>query len=261
MEVALPWIDILLQNVKEEYQKDEPAVLKTEPSTEDIQYIQKVLSEPIGFDADKLIKKSLDFPLRKFQFDKYSILAYADEIEDIVKWFRIIRCLARDKPVRILYFGNLLTRFLPKNHQPIGPINVNGGYTEICSLTTIIIYRKEDAERVLIHETLHGLCSDPDLPIAQLEANTEAWAEIIWVAVMAKGVKATWTRLMKKQIEYALNQSDYVAKRHGVEDDSDYGWRYIRGRIDVWKSLGLGVDIPYKKREVKTLRLTDPTLR
>ena len=91
MEVALPWIDILLQNVKEEYQKDEPVVLKTEPSAEDIKYIQKVLSEPIGFDADKLIKKSLDFPLRKFHFDKYSILAYADEIEDIVKWFRIIR--------------------------------------------------------------------------------------------------------------------------------------------------------------------------
>ena len=260
MEVALPWIDILLQNVKEEYQKKKPVITVTEPNTEDKQYIQKVLSEPIGFDADKLIKKSLDFPLRKFQFDKYSILAYAYEIEDIEKWFRIIRCLASDKPVRVLYFGNLLTRFLPKHDHPIAPINVNGGYTQICSLTSIVIYRKEDAERVLIHESLHGLCSDPDLPIAHLEANTEAWAEIIWTAFKAKGVKATWSRLMKKQIEYALNQSNYVEENHGVEDHTDYGWRYIRGRIDVWRSLGLSVDIPYKKVAVKTLRLTDPSL-
>jgi hypothetical protein len=67
---------------------------------------------------------------------------------------------------------------------------------------------------------------------------------------------------MKKQIQYSLEQANYVYKHHQVSSPMDYGWRYISGRLEVWNSLGLS---PHSKkmsktRKYRTLRLTDPSL-
>ncbi len=253
----LPWIDILLEKISQEYQLKEPNPAITPPQEADIEYIKSVLANPIGFDADSLIKGSLKNPLKKYSFDQNTILAYTDSIPDVKEWFRIMSCIS-SKPVRVLFFASEVPRILPKDGKEVEPFNINGGFTNRCSTTDIVIYRKEDALRVLIHELLHGTCSDPDLPLPQLEANTEAWAEIIYVAFKAKGDKARWNILMQEQIKYALQQSKYVQEKYGVQDDSDYGWRYITGRLEVWRALGLnlGDTSQVVSKKPRTLKLT-----
>jgi hypothetical protein len=256
MEVRLPWLDILLQNIKEEYEKPKPRIIITEAGQEDHIYISNVMNEPNSFDSSDLMKEAANYRLRKLISENHSILSYTNEYNDMAEWFRIIRCLARNRPTRVLFFGSEVKRQLPEKNKPVAPININGGYTMRCDTTAIVIYRKEDAERVLIHELLHGLCSDPDLPIEELEADTEAWAEIIMMAFKAQGKADKWQRLMKKQVEYSVNQAKYVTKHHGVRDPNDYGWRYINGRLDVWDILGIRIRKNKTLKKPRTLKLT-----
>ena len=256
MEVQLPWLDILLQNIKEEYQKPKPNIIITEADNRDHEYISRVMNETNSFDSSAFMKEATNYRLRKLISGNHTILSYTNTYNDNAEWFRVMRCLVKNRPTRVLFFGSEAKRQLPEKNEPVGPININGGYTMPCDTTAIVIYRKEDAERVLIHELLHGVCSDPDLPIAELEADTEAWAEIICMAFKARGEKTKWQRLMKKQVEYSMNQAKYVAKHHRVRDPNDYGWRYINGRLDVWVDLGIRVRKTKTLKKPRTLKLT-----
>lgn len=252
----LPWLDILLEKIKEEYELPKPRILITDLEKSDHAYISKVMSEPNSFDSSAFMKEASNYRLRKLVSGNHTILSYTNTYNDMEEMFRISRCLAANRSTRLLFFGSLKQRLLPEKGEAIGPLNINGGYTMSCDTTTIVIYRAEDAERVLIHELLHGVCSDPDLPIAELEANTEAWAEIIWVAFKARGQKNKWQRLMQRQIEHSINQAKYVEKYHKVKDASDYGWRYINGRLDVWRMLGLSLKKNKTLKKPRTLKLT-----
>jgi len=256
MEADLPWPDILLQNIKEEYQKPKPHIIITEANDQDHAYISKVMNEPNSFDSSDFMKEAANYRLRKLISGNHIILSYTNTYNDNAEWFRIMRCLAGTRPTRILFFGSEANRQLPEKNTPVMPININGGYTMRCDTGAIVIYRKEDAERVLIHELLHGVCSDPELPIAELEADTEAWAEIILMAFKARGEKSKWKHLMKKQVEYSFNQAKYVEKHHGVNNPNDYGWRYINGRLDVWNVLGIRIRKTKTLKKPRTLKLT-----
>jgi hypothetical protein len=256
MEADLPWPDILLQNIKEEYQKPKPHIIITEANDQDHAYISKVMNEPNSFDSSDFMKEAANYRLRKLISGNHTILSYTNTYNDNAEWFRIMRCLSGTRPTRILFFGSEANRQLPEKNTPVKPININGGYTMRCDTGAIVIYRKEDAERVLIHELLHGVCSDPELPIAELEADTEAWAEIILMAFKARGEKSKWKHLMKKQVEYSFNQAKYVEKHHGVNNPNDYGWRYINGRLDVWNVLGIRIRKTKTLKKPRTLKLT-----
>jgi hypothetical protein len=256
MEVRLPWADILLQNIREEYKRPKPEIIITEASQEDHAYISRVMNDQNSFDSSSFMKEAANYRLRKLVSGNHTILSYTNTYNDKAEWFRIMRCLAENRPTRILFFGSEARRNLPEKHEPIGPINVNGGYTMPCDTAAIVIYRTEDAERVLIHELLHALCSDPDLPISELEADTEAWAELIWVAFKARGDDIPWKRLMRRQIDHGVNQAKYVEKYHGVKNSSDYGWRYISGRLDVWNLLGIRLNKHKTLKKPRTLKLT-----
>ena len=256
MEVSLPWVDILLQNIREEYERPKPEIIITEASQEDHAYISRVMNEPNSFDSSAFMKEAANYRLRKLISGNHTILSYTNTYNDKAEWFRIMRCLAKNRPTRVLFFGSEARRHLPEKNMPVSPININGGYTMLCDTTAIVIYRAEDAERVLIHELLHGLCSDPDLPISDLEADTEAWAELIWVAFKARGNYLSWKRLMRRQIDHGVNQAKYVEKYHGVKSPSDYGWRYISGRINVWKALGIRLRKNKTLKKPRTLKLT-----
>jgi hypothetical protein len=259
--MILPWIDILLQNIKEEYKKP-PVKWEWEQITiDDMAYIKKVVSEPVGFDADRFIKESLKQNLRKAVAGPHSIICFSNESPPIDLWFRIIRCMVFSStksvnPVQVLFFGNEKIRMPPLLGHPVKPVHINGGYTNQCNLMTIVIYREEDSTRVLIHEILHGLCSDPELPIAQLEANTEAWAEILYIGFKAKGQLTQWKTMMKKQIQYAKEQANYVMQSHQSNGPDDYGWRYLQGRLEVWDMLGLDTSGLVANKVFKTLKLT-----
>jgi hypothetical protein len=127
-----------------------------------------------------------------------------------------------------------------------------------CDPQTIVVYRKEEVTRVLIHELFHASCSDPytkDTP--QIEADTEAWAELFLCGMKAKGQLQPWIRHMREQICWAVRQAAPVQSKYGVRSPNDYAWRYLIGRILVWRRLGIHVpDLPNGFKPVHSLRFT-----
>ena len=167
------------------------------------------------------------------------ILLGKDSITPPKVWPQLFELLSPEIPVRVLWFASEEKRTPPEPGKPIEPEHINGGYTQKCNAQSIVIYRKEEATRVLIHELLHAACSDPDKPIAELEADTEAWAEVILCAVAAKGVRSVFDILWKKQATYASHQAAVAEKLYGVKGPENYAWRYLTGRLERFHTFGL----------------------
>ena len=115
-----------------------------------------------------------------------------------------------------------------------------------------MIYRKEEALRVLIHELLHATCTDntgDHLPV--MEAKTEAWAEVIYCCVLAHGNLEKALRLWNLQSAWIVAQTKKLIHSHNVNESSDYAWRYTVGKAEYLKSWGL-----LGKKEERTIPLT-----
>ena len=177
-------------------------------------------------------------------------------------WPRIFRLLSPDKPVRVLWFASDVPRLPPPVGEDIKAEHINGGYTERCNSQSVVIYRKEEATRVLIHELLHASCTDPETSsLAHLEADTEGWAEVVMTAIKARGANQEFNSLWAIQGQYAANQAAAAETFYNVKSPEDYGWRYLTGRLESFKKLGL--PIPVRDRAVeplKSLRLTHEKL-
>jgi hypothetical protein len=264
MRAILPWEDYLLTNVKNEYKLSAPSIMFTSPSQEDFEYVKQVIQNPSGFDSDVFIKTVLaanKSSLQKAIHGNHKVLFYTTDTRKqtppLTIWFRCIRLLAKDKPVRILYFANMEKRRPPTKGQPILPKHINGGYTNPCNYKTIVIYREEDSTRVLIHELFHASCSDPKKTIPFVEANTEAWAEVLYCAIKARGIHTLYRSCLDLQVKYAVSQANYVFRYHNVKTEKDYAWRYVIGRLKVWKELGIPIPENSKLHyAIDTLRLT-----
>ena len=106
-------------------------------------------------------------------------------------WGRIFQWFGKPKENKlwqVYLYSSDVKRILPEN-GPIGPEHLNGGYTYPCNPDCIVVYRNEEATRVLIHELLHASCTDDhNKPVETKEAATEAWAELFLVALLSKGV-------------------------------------------------------------------------
>jgi hypothetical protein len=161
---------------------------------------------------------------------------------------------------RVFWFPATIKRMYPPLGEEVGPASLNGGYSYPCRSDSIVIYRKEEATRVLIHEILHAACCDPKtnfLPIK--EANTETWAELLLVALLSEGSERKAQQLWNIQSQWIANQNEILRRRFGVQEPEDYAWRYTLGREEILKSLK--IDLP-KAETVRTRssRLTSPNL-
>lgn len=263
---SIPWAEDLLKVVSKEYLKEPPNCTKIALVESDLNYIQKLAEENDPFDELRLKKKTFQDLIKnktkawKTVSDLGEILYIGEDEPPVHIWWRCVRLLSK-KPVRIVIFGNSNLRKMP-HKGPVKPEHINGGYAMRCDGSSIVIYRREEVTRVLLHELLHVSCSDPyhkDTP--EIEADTEAWAEIIQCAMIAKGQENRFIPLMKEQIEYSVNQSEILQKRHNVNERSDYAWRYAIGRLDVWRRLGLEVPSISNYKYINSLRLTlrEPT--
>ena len=173
-------------------------------------------------------------------------------------WAHAFALLSPHAPVRVVYYSNPQPRISPDPNKPVGPEHINGGLTIQCNAQEIVIYRREEDTRVLIHELLHASCSDPyDAPTPYIESNTEAWAEIIYCAIMAKGSPTAFDTFFQKQLVYAEKQMQSLEKYHGVKSAQDYAWRYYNGKRDVWRSLGIELPkIAPLRNPIQSLRMT-----
>jgi len=163
------------------------------------------------------------------------------------------------KPWLVIWYAADKIREFPREGEELHAEHVNGGYTQYCSTDGIIIYRKEEASRVLIHEMIHATCmDDTSLSLAEREAYVETWAEIILVAILSEGSKAKAATLWAKQARWVSSTNHKAAAQHGSHDESDYGWRYLNGRALMYQRLG--ITLPAAKAHGKSTRFTHPDL-
>ena len=112
-----------------------------------------------------------------------------------------------------------------------------------------MIYRAEDATRVLIHELQHASCLDstPEQRAIKghsshehddaLEAETEAWAELLYAAVLSQGKRAMFLQLVQDQAAWFIEQNEQV-KQH-MKSPTQFPYRYTIAKEAVWRRWGL----------------------
>jgi hypothetical protein len=161
---------------------------------------------------------------------------------------------------RCFWFPVDIPRRLPPVGQAVGPEHVNGGYSYACTPDRIVIYRKEEATRVLAHEMLHSACLDRTDAILPLrEAEIETWAELYLVAVCSEGSLVKANHLWEEQSQWMSNLNALLRRSYGVKTPNDYAWRYTVGREVILPSLKIELPTAQPHR-TKSCRLTSPAL-
>jgi hypothetical protein len=218
-----------------------------------IDHISEVADEPAFIDPENkkkdMWKATLNGRGSFFVCEcEYARIYYVSEqsMDEAVKevplnlWGRIFQAFTKGNQFwQVVIFAANRPRVFPEKGQLIGPVHINGGAAKSCMPDSILIIRKEEATRVLVHELLHAACTD-DLskPVDDIEGWTEAWAEWFLCALVAKN-RYDFDHLWKKQVAWALAQADKCYKRGHIKSIEDYGARYIVRRINVWKRLGM----------------------
>jgi hypothetical protein len=263
-------INETLELIQKEYRLEEPK-WRTGPMTEDdILFLADECNKDSEFDTEKFrqtrftgfIKGESPHMVAKCDYGQvFVIFDNASQANDIPwgLWGRILRTYSekRKKPFKVFLLANTQKREFPPVGEPILPKNINGGYTYRCNRETILIYRAEDATRVLLHELMHSCClDDAKNDLDTMEAETEAWAEFMYTAFLSQGSAQLFHHLLQKQSEWMYTQNEEV-KKH-MKSPQEFPWRYTIGKEEVWKRLGLFE----KKRGIpgakKSLRLTYP---
>lgn len=201
------------------------------------------------------IQGKLPFEIRECEYGK--VIAIYDNVRQSVPWGlwgRILRTYASrssseatvgsseatvgsSKPARIFFLANPSLREFP-HHGKITPRHINGGYTYNGDNRSIMIYRAEDATRVLIHELQHASSLDHmECGVDQVEAETEAWAELLYMGFLSMGNEAMFDALVGVQSEWMTSQNKRVKKYIG--ETHAFPWRYTVGKEEVWRRWGI----------------------
>jgi hypothetical protein len=167
------------------------------------------------------------------------------DMEAIKLWGHILQALQPLKQYIVYWFLSDEKRIFPSKGQKVGPTNINGGYCQACRPETIVIYRREDATRVFIHEMMHAAClDDHSRPLPAVEAETEAWAEVFYAMLMAKEYGLSPAAAWNIQSSWSSSQNKRLREDFGVNSPTDYAWRYTVGKEAVWRRWNLPVAPP-----------------
>jgi hypothetical protein len=260
-------LNITLDIVQNEFKKEEPQWFQSHWNDSDAKFLQEECNKDSEFDPTNvrksLIKNINDSTVLECTYGKIHVI-YDNSLQkyDIPwgLWGRILRLYSHKKPFKVFFLAGTNTRQFPKplpngDFMPITPYNINGGYTYPCNHETIVIYRAEDATRVLIHELQHSCCLDNHaLGIDRVEAETEAWAELIYCALLSRGVHNMFHKLLQKQSTWIQCQNNRV--RNHLKSPMGFPWRYTIGKEEVWRRWNILQ--PLRKLMYPTLRLTYP---
>jgi hypothetical protein len=172
-------------------------------------------------------------------------------------WSRIFQAIGY--PVGyVLLYASPEKREFPAAGEAAGAEHINGGYSFLCKQSLVVVYRFEEATRVLLHELLHTACFDKEKAVEHLEANTEAWTEVFLCGLLAKGNRTVFMRLWKKQCRWMEEQAVRLRDEHGVEGKEDYTWRYITGKLRVLEAHGFFADCGKAEVANLSMRMTTP---
>ena len=223
-------------------------------SDEDKTLIKRYAEEPSNFDGDNFrINAYKRGPLSKLQLGDHTIYtigsltgaAARSVIKQINKFSRVLQIMGSSKSYTIYWFLSPVERKFPSHGEPVLAKHINGGYCHACKPETIVIYRAEDAVRVLIHELMHAAClDDHSKPIPVVEAETEAWAELFYSMLMANEYGLSPGDAWNIQSSWSARQNIRLQKDHSVKGPSDYAWRYTVGKEGVWRRWNMPVAPP-----------------
>jgi hypothetical protein len=239
-------------------------------------WIHKECKRPSDFDALQLRQKVIGSPTA---ITHYATCEYGNVIviasppfspmEDIPwqLWGRILRLFhgKNAAPFTIYFLASPSLRVPPSSiREPIRPQHINGGYTYPCRPDTIVIYRAEDATRVLLHELQHASCLDKqEKGIDHVEAETEAWAEVLYIAFLSRGDPEQWATLWNRQWKWIRSQNKRVAQHSkSASEPYPFPWRYTLGKEETlwrWRVPSSSSSL-LSSHSITSLRLTVPPL-
>jgi hypothetical protein len=265
-------LDELLEAAADLYKLKALSWAAAEPTPAELEHMQNEALTPSEFDPLRLKKSTWN----SYKKGGLSIQSYECPLGKVIAilpkgkkvplddWGRILQWIGPattgDK-WNIYWFGANSERKFPGKGQPLGAEHLNGGYTIPCSTNGIFIYRFEEATRVLLHELLHAACLDPpteSLPVR--EATIETWAELFLIALRAKGSRTEGARLWQIQSQWVADNNLRAANHHGVVKNTNYGWRYMNGRAQIYKELGCELPEPRQRGANNSSRFTAPNL-
>jgi hypothetical protein len=267
-------LSTVLDRIKKEFELPEVEWENTEIKKEDLRFLDKECNKDSEFDPlnkrktlfNEMAQGKAAAAMSKCEYGQ--ILAVFENINQLAEvpwdlWGRILRLFSEPwrKPFKVFFLANTNLREFPPNSEPIKPQNINGGYTYRCDPETIVIYRAEDATRVLIHELQHSCCLDkPENGVDIVEAETEAWAELFYLAIVSQGKKIIFNDMLKRQSEWMKKQNTKVKKHMADPNSMEFPWRYTIGKEGVWRRWNILSDTvlhpPIKVGD--SLRLTYP---
>ena len=139
------------------------------------------------------------------------------------------------KPLTWYWWDQPWIRNLPAAVDP-GPEHVNGGWA-IPGIPEVHVYRREEALKVMIHESIHALMMDVDRRLVEPiliqfesylgrklwphlgECYTELFAEFLWSVAYAKSIDSA-KKAWNNQIKCATKQAGQVwARIHDSKED------------------------------------------
>lgn len=154
---------------------------------------------------------------------------YKELTHDLHVGLRILRWMSfSGKPIVWYWWDQLWTRVLPAHTEP-GRDHINGGWA-VPGTPEVHVYRREEAHKVLIHETIHALLLDvPHAEIAPTlrhfehalgrrlwphlgEAFTELFAEWLWSIASASSLTDSAKR-WRHQLRCSAKQAGQVWAR------------------------------------------------
>ena len=236
-------IDIILQRIREDDRRPSPRWIYNNTIPAHLwKWIEGECEKDSEFDVLRLRKKMIHHPHRQTLYARCpygSIIVCMDSthaLHDIPwdLWGRILRMFYDKHPFTIYLLASPSPRLFPHDSLPIQPQHINGGYTYPCRKDTVVLYRAEDATRVLIHELQHASCLDhPERGLDQVEAETEAWAELLYVAFLSKGQPNLWKRIWSRQWKWIQSQNQQVARHMRSPLSKEFPWRYTLGKEQV----------------------------
>jgi hypothetical protein len=267
-----PLIPVLLNGITNDFKMEEPVWVDADLIEDDILFLKGECEKPSQFDPnnrrkvlfDKFIDRSATLCIKNCEYGKvFCILERKGQIDEIPwgLWGRILRLYSqKNKPFRVFLLADETLRKFPKR-GPIKPNNINGGYTYACNRRSIVIYRAEDATRVLLHELMHSCCLDKmENGVDLVEAETEAWAELIYIGLLSEGKSYIFKSLLQRQSEYMRKQNERIIAEYGISDENkDFPWRYTLGKQRVWERWGILIEDNMKPYiRIQSLRMTYP---
>jgi hypothetical protein len=268
------YIDIILEKVKKEYSQSSPPWMKrkgwSSVPRSYRQWIQRECAQDSEFDTLRLRKRVLDqahpdVTYATCRFGEVVAVYESPHTEEDVPWElwgRILRMYHRpaSKPFRIYFLAsNTLREFPASVKESIQPQHINGGYTYPCHHQSIVIYRAEDATRVLLHELQHACCLDhQERGLDRVEAETEAWAELLYTALLSQGSPSVWKREWTRQWNWIIRQNQRVQRHMKSPLSMEFPWRYTIGKEQVFREWFHTYPAVSSSAPIASLRLTVP---